>query len=81
MPYVPVLNWKNPSFMLYKQMMKKILIEHAHGASFICIATDENLEGKVFKEYIEPMAKVLKVECMKFKRPSRPYTRRLAAPV
>jgi hypothetical protein len=57
-PYIPALNFKNPAFKLWALMMKKILLEHANGASIIGLATDDNLKNETFIKYILPVAKI-----------------------
>jgi hypothetical protein len=62
-------------------MMKKILLEHMHGASIIGLGSDDNLKNETFLKYIKPIAKVYKVHPKKYKRISDPYSRRHACPV
>lgn len=71
----------NPSFELWVLLFGKALIEHAHGASIIGIATDENLTDETFIDYIKPVASVYDAPNMKFGRKMDPYKKRFGTPL
>jgi hypothetical protein len=60
-PYLPALHWKNPSFKLWVLMIKKMIIEHFHGASIIGLLPEGKLTNDDFIDYIKPVAKIYRV--------------------
>jgi hypothetical protein len=62
-------------------MIKKMIIEHFHGASIIGLLPEGKLINDDFIDYIKPVARIYRVHAKKYKRPSEPYKGPLKTPV
>jgi hypothetical protein len=75
------MEWWNCSFGIWKYLFAKCIINHGRGSSIVGLASDENLKHDDFKDYIAPVAKMLKPGNLKYNRKCKEYIARLGCPV